>query len=116
MTYFPLHLPLGMISNLTSQVEGITVEILGKALTQAKVARRHILAQMERCAPAPRRALADSAPRIKIVSIDPEKVGLLIGPGGRVIRGIVQDSGAEEVQVRIKFHGRPTEVVYHWYT
>ena len=51
--------------------------------------------------PAPRRALADSAPRIAIVMIDPEKVGMLIGPGGRVIRGIEADSGADEVSVSL---------------
>ena len=51
--------------------------------------------------PAPRRALADSAPRIAVVMIDPEKVGMLIGPGGRVIRGIEADSGADEVSVSL---------------
>ena len=56
--------------------------------------------------PAPRRALADSAPRIAVVMIDPEKVGMLIGPGGRVIRGIEADSGADEVSVSLP-HLRP---------
>ena len=51
--------------------------------------------------PAPRRALADSAPRIRLVGIDPEKVGALIGPGGRVIRGIEADSGADQVSVSL---------------
>lgn len=86
---------------MLAQVEGITVEILGEALKHARAARRHILGQMERCAPAPRRALADNAPRIKILTIDPEKIGFLIGPGGRNIRGIEAESGAEQVQVRL---------------
>ena len=51
--------------------------------------------------PAPRRALADNAPRIRILAIDPEKVGMLIGPGGRVIRGIEAESGADEVSVSL---------------
>ena len=85
----------------SSQVEGITVEILAEALKHARTARRHILGEMERCMPAPRRALADNAPRIQLLTIDPEKVGFLIGPGGRNIRAITVESGAESVQVRL---------------
>ena len=83
------------------QVEGITVEILAEALSHARTARQHILGEMDRCMPAPRRALADNAPRIQLVTIDPEKVGFLIGPGGRNIRAITLESGAEQVQVRL---------------
>ena len=62
--------------------------------------RRILSARLGR-RPAPRRVLADSAPRIAVVMIDPEKVGMLIGPGGRVIRGIEADSGADEVSVSL---------------
>ncbi|CAL5228653.1 g11822 [Coccomyxa viridis] len=81
------------------KVEGITVEILAEALKHARTARQHILGEMDRCMPAPRRALADNAPRIQLVTVDPEKVGFLIGPGGRNIRAITVESGAEQVQV-----------------
>ena len=81
-------------------MEGITVEILGKALRQARSARAHILGEMERCSPAPRGALADNAPRIRIVTVDPDKIGILIGPGGRTIRALEAESGAEQIQVR----------------
>ena len=50
------------------------MEILAEPLQHARVARRHILGEMDKCAPAPRRALADNAPRIQLLSIDPEKV------------------------------------------
>ena len=81
-------------------MEGITVEILGEALRQARSARAHILGEMKRCNPAPRGALADNAPRIRIVIVDPDKIGILIGPGGRTIRALEAESGAEQIQVR----------------
>jgi hypothetical protein len=80
-------------------VEGVTVEVLAAALAAARQARQHILARMEACAPAPRRALADNAPRILRFAIDVDKIGLLIGPGGRTIRALTEAAGADEIQV-----------------
>lgn len=54
---------------------------------------------MEACTPPPRRALAPHAPRILRISIPTDKVGSLIGPGGRTIRGIMAESGCSSVQV-----------------
>lgn len=98
-----VELTLGAVGHkaVLLQVEGITVEILAEALKHARTARQHILGEMDRCMPAPRRALADNAPRIQLVTVDPEKVGFLIGPGGRNIRAITVESGAEQVQVRL---------------
>lgn len=80
-------------------MEGITLEVLTAALAAARTARRHILAEMGRCDPAPRRSLAPNAPRIRRFTVNPDKLGMLIGPGGRYIRGIVEDSGANDIKV-----------------
>lgn len=81
------------------QVEGITIEVLTAALAAAREARRHILDEMDRCNPAPARCLAPNAPRIRRFTVNPEKLGQLIGPGGRYIRGLIEESGADDVKV-----------------
>lgn len=82
------------------QVEGITLEVLAAALAQAGDARRHILAQMARCAPAPRGALAPCAPRIVRFNIDPTRIGYMIGAGGKNIRALQAAPGIENISVR----------------
>jgi len=77
------------------KIEGLSREILEKALEQAKGARLHILGKMKECLDAPREDLADTAPRYVTVKINPEKIGLLIGPGGKNIKSIVEDTGAQ---------------------
>ena len=62
------------------KVEGITLEILGAALRQAGKGRAHILGEMARCSPAPRRALSPHAPVISFVRVDRDKIGMVIGP------------------------------------
>lgn len=62
------------------KVEGITLDIMRQALQQAAAGRTHILEQMERCSPAPRRALSQHAPVISVVRIDRDKIGAIIGP------------------------------------
>jgi hypothetical protein len=86
-------------SHTHAQVEGITIEVLATALAKAREARRHILAEMELCSPPPRRTLAPTAPRILRFNVDPEKIGLLIGPGGRTIRGLIEASGVDDIKV-----------------
>ncbi|GAB4816012.1 hypothetical protein N2152v2_003058 [Parachlorella kessleri] len=77
------------------KVEGITLPIMAKALEQAREGRRHILAEMAKCSPPPRGLLSRHAPRILRVAIPQDKVGLVIGPGGKTIRGVQEATGAE---------------------
>ena len=70
------------------KVEGVTREVMQQALEQAKRGRLHILGKMNEAMPKPRSALSQYAPVIKTIHIKPEKVRLLIGPGGKVIKEI----------------------------
>lgn len=81
-------------------MEGITLEVLAAALAQAGDARRHILAQMARCDPPPRNTLADGAPRIVRFTIDPARIGAMIGAGGKNIRGVTAATGIDSISVR----------------
>lgn len=73
----------------------LTPKILGTALKQAYEGRIHILAQMEKVLPEPRLKISDYAPKIKVLKITIEKIGELIGPGGRVIRKIIAETGTQ---------------------
>jgi polyribonucleotide nucleotidyltransferase len=77
------------------KVTGITPEIMGEALAQAKAARLHILEKMLAALPEPRTNISAYAPHIYTIHINPAKIGELIGPGGKVIRGIVEQTGAK---------------------
>lgn len=77
------------------KIEGITPEILRAAFAQAKKARLEILAVIEKAIPAPRSDLSPSAPRIISIKINPEKIGALIGPGGKNINEIIEKTGAQ---------------------
>ncbi|GAX83401.1 hypothetical protein CEUSTIGMA_g10826.t1 [Chlamydomonas eustigma] len=79
------------------KVEGITLDIMRKALAQAGNGRRHILAQMGKSNPAPRKALSQYAPKVLRMKIDPTKKGLVIGPGGRIINQIKEVSKVSDV-------------------
>ena len=76
------------------KVSGITSSVLSEALTQAREARLKILDVMEKAIPAPRAEMSPYAPRITTLQIDPEKIGLVIGPGGKTIRAIQEETGA----------------------
>jgi polyribonucleotide nucleotidyltransferase len=76
------------------KVEGISLEIMSVALDQAKRGRMHIIDKMEAVLPAPRAELSRWAPRIISIQIDPEDIGTVIGPGGKVIRRIIEETGA----------------------
>ncbi|HNX58631.1 MAG TPA: polyribonucleotide nucleotidyltransferase, partial [Spirochaetota bacterium] len=80
---------------LDIKVEGITSEIMKLALAQAKDARLSILEKMMTALPKPSSELSKYAPRIVQIKINPEKIGELIGPGGKMIRRITEESGAE---------------------
>ncbi|MFM7259617.1 MAG: polyribonucleotide nucleotidyltransferase, partial [bacterium] len=79
---------------LDLKARGLSVEEIEKIFAQAKEGRLHIITEMEKAIPAPRADISPLAPRITIVKIDPEKIGKLIGPGGKTIRGIQEATGA----------------------
>jgi polyribonucleotide nucleotidyltransferase len=77
------------------KVKGISYEILAEALAQAKEARFFILDRMLEVLPEARPDLSPYAPRITIVKIDPEMIGAIIGPGGKIIRRIQEETGVK---------------------
>src|SRR6185312_6933745 len=80
---------------LDLKINGLPFEIAKTAIFQARDARIEILKSMLASLPAPRKDLSQYAPRIQTIQIDPEKIGLLIGPGGKTIRRIVETTGAQ---------------------
>ncbi len=74
------------------KVPGISFDIIEKALSQAKVGREFILRKMNEVIDKPRSNLAPHAPRIQIIHINPEKIGEVIGSGGKVIRSIQEET------------------------
>ena len=84
------------------KVKGLTAELMAEALEQAKAARAHILQQMLDTIPEPRLELKPHVPRIVTVSIPEDKIGAVIGPGGKIIRGIQDETG---VQIDIQEDG-----------
>ncbi len=76
------------------KIEGITSEIMEKALEQAKDGRLHILGEMNKSLPVTRLEMSDFAPRIITIKIDPSKIREVIGKGGATIRGITEQTGA----------------------
>ncbi|MEK7616991.1 MAG: polyribonucleotide nucleotidyltransferase [Patescibacteria group bacterium] len=78
---------------MDTKLEGLTFEIIEEALKQGKKARIEILEQMEKVVPSVG-PLSPHAPRVEILHIKPEEIGLLIGPGGKNINGIIAKTGA----------------------
>lgn len=76
------------------KIEGIHEEIIRQTLDQAKKARLEILESMAKAISAPRPELSPHAPRVKMVSINPAKIGALIGPQGKIINEIIEKTGA----------------------
>lgn len=74
---------------------GLQVSLLETALAQAKEGRLHILGKMDEAINKPNDDISIHAPRIETVKINPEKVGALIGPGGKVIKGITAETGCQ---------------------
>jgi polyribonucleotide nucleotidyltransferase len=70
------------------KIKGLDFNILREAMDQARIGRLHIMGKMLEVMPAPRANLSIYAPRILTLKIDPEKIGKLIGPGGKTVRGI----------------------------
>jgi polyribonucleotide nucleotidyltransferase len=76
------------------KIQGITREIMSKALDQARDARLHILGEMNKVISAPREEMSEWAPTIMTMKIDPDKIRDVIGKGGAVIRAITEETGA----------------------
>ncbi|BBL76298.1 polyribonucleotide nucleotidyltransferase [Methylomagnum ishizawai] len=76
------------------KIDGITAEIMSKALDQAKAGRLHILGKMNQVLSTPRKEMSDYAPRIMSFTIDPSKIRDVIGKGGATIRAITEETGA----------------------
>jgi polyribonucleotide nucleotidyltransferase len=80
---------------LDLKLKGLPHKIMTEALERTRVARLHILAEMAKVISEPRKELSKYAPRIVTVKINPEKIGALIGPGGKNIKRLVEESGCE---------------------
>lgn len=77
------------------KIDGINKEIFKQALVQAKRGREHIMGIMLDCIAEPRKELSKYAPKITTIHVDPEKISKIIGPGGKTIKKIVEETGAK---------------------
>jgi polyribonucleotide nucleotidyltransferase len=77
------------------KIKGIPRDVLERALEQARLGRIHILDEMLKPLAEPRKEVSKYAPKITTVKIPEEKIGELIGPGGKIIKGIIAESGAQ---------------------
>jgi polyribonucleotide nucleotidyltransferase len=76
------------------KIDGLTLDIIEKALEEARQARLFILKKMTEVISEPRKKLSPYAPRVYTLKVDASKIGDIIGPGGKVIRGIIEETGA----------------------
>jgi len=77
------------------KITGVNAQIMAEALEQAKKGRLHILNAMQQALPEPRAEISLHAPRIIKIKINPDKIRDVIGPGGKVIRALVEETGAK---------------------
>ncbi|MBE9126716.1 MULTISPECIES: polyribonucleotide nucleotidyltransferase [unclassified Coleofasciculus] len=77
------------------KITGLPIETVAQAIQQAKPARLHILEKMLATIDQPRPEMSPFAPRLLTIKIDPELIGLVIGPGGKTIKGITEQTGAK---------------------
>ena len=88
------------------KVDGLSYEILEKALAQAKAGRDHIMGKMTDTISEPRADLKPHAPRIEVIEIPKDFIGAVIGPGGKIIQGIQEETGAIITIEEIENKGR----------
>ncbi|CAI5469847.1 unnamed protein product [Closterium sp. Yama58-4] len=81
------------------KVQGITIDVMRTALERAKEGRLHILGEMAKAYPPPSKRLSQYAPRCESIQVDPEKVNLIIGSGGKTIKSIIEDSGVDSINI-----------------
>ena len=114
----------GTVNGITAtqmdiKVDGLSFDILETALNQAKEGRLHILGKITECMPAVREDLKPHAPRIETLTIPKEFIGAVIGPGGKIIQGMQEETGAtitiEEVDGagRIQVSGTNKQCIDH---
>ncbi|MDG1139561.1 MAG: polyribonucleotide nucleotidyltransferase [Opitutales bacterium] len=101
---------------LDLKIQGLPFDIAKEAIKQVTEARFKILDKMDEALPSHRKELRDHAPRIETVQIDPEKIGALIGPGGKNIRRITEVTGAnididEDNSGKIRIYATDTEAM-----
>src|SRR5258708_37643823 len=89
------------------KIGGCSTDIRRQALAQAKEARLHVLGKMAEVIKGPRTELSPHAPRFITIKIRPEKIREIIGPGGKVIRGMQEETGA---RIHVEGDGKVTEV------
>ena len=94
------------------KIAGITKEIMQTALNQAQAGRMHILGEMAKGLGGTREEMRDTVPRISVINIPQDKIGAVIGPGGKMIREITETTGAkidigDDGTVKIASRGRP---------
>jgi len=77
------------------KISGLSMDVIAKAIQQARPARLHILEKMLAAIDKPRVEMSPFAPRLLTIKIDPELIGLIIGPGGKTIKGITEATGAK---------------------
>ena len=80
---------------LDCKIQGLTHEVLTQALEQARIGRLHILGKITDAIAAPRETLSKYAPSIFSIEINPERIGEIIGPGGKMIKKITAETGAQ---------------------
>lgn len=80
---------------LDIKIEGINAQIMKTALAQAKQGRLHILSKMLEICPKPKEYLSSYAPRIETIQLKPSKIGTVIGPAGKQIRAIIEETGVQ---------------------
>ncbi|MEG3439931.1 polyribonucleotide nucleotidyltransferase [Pannus brasiliensis CCIBt3594] len=77
------------------KITGLTMDVVARAIQQAKPARQHILEKMLATIDKPRAELSPHAPRLLTIKIDPDMIGLVIGPGGKTVKGITEQTGTK---------------------
>ncbi len=100
---------------LDVKIHGITLQIAKETMMQARAARLQILDIMDKTLPAPRPTLSRFAPILEVIPIDPEKIGLVIGPGGKTIRALQAETQTEididDEKNVVKISGHDKEMV-----
>ncbi len=101
----------GTVNGITAtqmyiKVDGLSYEILEKALNQAKEGRMHILGKILETISEPRTDFKEHAPRIEVIIIPKEFIGAVIGPGGKIIQGMQEETGATITIEEIDGYGR----------
>jgi len=85
------------------KIDSVSFQVMEQALSQARDGRNHIIAEMEKVIKVPRGQISEFAPRIETIKVHPDKIREVIGPGGKVIRGITEATG---VKIEIEDDGR----------